>query len=178
MRPVIVHGGGGAISRAMAEAGLEPRFVQGRRYTDASVLAVVERVLAGRSIGGSSRKSTPLADAKWLNFQTRSVLFGEPLKLEDAAGADIDLGLVGRVTRRPRFDRGPLPPMGGPGHPVDVRTGGWPEGTSMPTRPPRRWPRALEADKLVFLSDVNGVRRDRNDPDSLVHSLTAAEAAR
>ena len=35
---------------------------------------------------------------------------------------------------------------------------------------------ALGADKLVFLSDVNGVRRDRNDPDSLVHSLTAAEA--
>ncbi|MCL4194900.1 MAG: acetylglutamate kinase, partial [Thermoguttaceae bacterium] len=34
MRPVLVHGGGAAISRAMTEAGLEPRFVQGRRYTD------------------------------------------------------------------------------------------------------------------------------------------------
>ena len=46
MRPVVVHGGGAAISRAMAEAGLEPRFVQGRRYTDDATLDIVERVLA------------------------------------------------------------------------------------------------------------------------------------
>ena len=37
---------------------------------------------------------------------------------------------------------------------------------------------ALAAEKLVYLSDVNGVRRDKNDPDSLIHSLTAAEAER
>jgi acetylglutamate kinase len=37
---------------------------------------------------------------------------------------------------------------------------------------------ALGAEKLVFLSDVNGVRRDKNDPDSLIHSLTAKEARR
>ena len=35
---------------------------------------------------------------------------------------------------------------------------------------------ALEAEKLVYLSDINGVRRDKNDPDSLIHSLTAKEA--
>ena len=35
---------------------------------------------------------------------------------------------------------------------------------------------ALEAEKLVYLSDVNGVRRDKNDPESLIHSLTAGEA--
>ena len=37
---------------------------------------------------------------------------------------------------------------------------------------------ALGAEKLVFLSDVNGVRRDKNDPDSLIHSLTAKDAGR
>ncbi|MEX2560953.1 MAG: acetylglutamate kinase, partial [Pirellulales bacterium] len=46
MRPVVVHGGGAAISRAMAEAGLEPRFIQGRRYTDGRARDIVERVLA------------------------------------------------------------------------------------------------------------------------------------
>ncbi len=46
MRPVVVHGGGAAISRAMDEAGLEPRFIQGRRYTDEATLDIVERVLA------------------------------------------------------------------------------------------------------------------------------------
>ena len=47
MRPIVVHGGGAAISRAMAEAKLEPRFIQGRRYTDDATLKIVERVLAG-----------------------------------------------------------------------------------------------------------------------------------
>ena len=47
MRPIVVHGGGAAISRAMAEAKIEPRFIQGRRYTDEATLGIVERVLAG-----------------------------------------------------------------------------------------------------------------------------------
>src|SRR5687768_13157895 len=46
MRPVVVHGGGAAISRAMDAAGIQPRFVQGRRYTDEATLEIVERVLA------------------------------------------------------------------------------------------------------------------------------------
>ena len=47
MKPVIVHGGGKAINRALAEAGIEPNFVRGRRVTDQPTLEVVERVLAG-----------------------------------------------------------------------------------------------------------------------------------
>ena len=46
MRPVVVHGGGKRISRAMDEAGIEPHFIQGRRYTDDATLEIVERVLA------------------------------------------------------------------------------------------------------------------------------------
>src|SRR6516225_1696252 len=45
MRPVLIHGGGKPIDRAMAAAGLEPRKVQGRRYTDDATLALVVRVL-------------------------------------------------------------------------------------------------------------------------------------
>src|SRR3989442_8182098 len=45
MRPVLVHGGGKPIDRAMAAAGLEPRKIQGRRYTDAPTLDIVVRVL-------------------------------------------------------------------------------------------------------------------------------------
>ena len=41
MRPVLIHGGGAAISRAMDEAGITPRFIQGRRYTDDRSLAIV-----------------------------------------------------------------------------------------------------------------------------------------
>jgi acetylglutamate kinase len=46
MRPVVVHGGGKAITSAMEKAGLEARWVQGRRYTDDATLAIVARVLA------------------------------------------------------------------------------------------------------------------------------------
>jgi len=46
MRPVVVHGGGAAISRAAADAGIEARFIQGRRYTDDATLKIVEQVLA------------------------------------------------------------------------------------------------------------------------------------
>jgi acetylglutamate kinase len=46
IRPVIVHGGGKAISAAMKLANLEPNFVQGRRYTDEATLQIVARVLA------------------------------------------------------------------------------------------------------------------------------------
>src|SRR5271165_3561862 len=45
MRPVLVHGGGKPIDRAMAEAGLQPRKVQGRRFTDDDTLRIVVRVL-------------------------------------------------------------------------------------------------------------------------------------
>src|SRR5437773_4724498 len=45
MRPVLVHGGGRPIDRAMTAAGLQPRKVQGRRYTDDETLAIVVRVL-------------------------------------------------------------------------------------------------------------------------------------
>src|SRR6266852_1358873 len=45
MRPVLVHGGGKAIDRAMATAGLQPRKIQGRRYTDEETLRIVVRVL-------------------------------------------------------------------------------------------------------------------------------------
>src|SRR3954465_443254 len=46
MKPVVVHGGGKAITLAMEKAGLEAKFVQGRRYTDDATLAIVARVLA------------------------------------------------------------------------------------------------------------------------------------
>ncbi len=48
MRPVIVHGGGKAITRAMSEAGIEPVWVQGRRYTDERVLTIAEHTLVNK----------------------------------------------------------------------------------------------------------------------------------
>ena len=56
MRPVLVHGGGKPIDRAMAAAGLEPRKVQGRRYTDDATLEIVVRVLLDEINAGIVRQ--------------------------------------------------------------------------------------------------------------------------
>jgi acetylglutamate kinase len=178
MRPVIVHGGGAAISRGMAEAGLEPRWVQGRRYTDDATLEIVERVLAGcvnrRIVEEIDRLG---GRAEGLNFETRNVLFGERITLNDADGADIDLGHVGRVTRVDQETieglcrRSVVPVIPSMCAAADGQKLNVNADTAATTVA-----QSLGAEKLVFLSDVNGVRRDKNDPGSLLHSLNPAQA--
>lgn len=179
MRPVIVHGGGKAISQAMAEAGIEPRFVQGRRVTDDATLAIVEKVLAEET---NERLAQQIEDyggrAMNLNFCSTNVLFGRPLQLPGDDGEPIDLGHVGEVTRVERSVieklcyAGQVPVI--PSMCLDESTGqklnvnADTAATAVAV--------ALGAEKLVFLSDVNGVRIDKRDPNTLLHSLTAGQA--
>ncbi len=178
MKPVLVHGGGPAINRAMADAGLEPTFVQGRRYTDAATLAIVERVLAGEVNEDLANRIRVLGgNAQSLNFHTKNVLFGERMQLADKDGSAVDLGYVGTVTRvdceaiEEVCRSGSVPVI--PSMCIDengqkYNVNGDTAATAVA--------QALEAEKLVYLSDINGVRRDKDDPDSLIHSLTAPEA--
>lgn len=180
MRPVLVHGGGAAISRAMNEAGLQPRWVQGRRYTDESTLAIVERVLAGDINRALVRQIEELGGAaRSLNFETTNVLYGEKTTLEGAGGEAIDLGFVGRVTRVDRVAieqlcmAGVVPVI--PSMCIDAK--GQKYNVNADTAA-TAVAQTLNAEKLVFLSDVNGVRRDKNNPDTRIDSLTADEARR
>ena len=122
MRPVVVHGGGAAISRAMDEAGLEPRFIQGRRYTDDATRDIVERVLAYETNEQIAARIEELGGrAVPLNFRTTNVLFGEKLQLDGEDGEPIDLGHVGTVTRVDRtHDREPVLRRISAGDPLDV----------------------------------------------------------
>ena len=178
MHPVIVHGGGAAISRAMTAAGLQPRFVQGRRYTDDATLEIVEQVLAYETAEGLAQQIQDLGgQAKALNFRSVNVLFGERLQLDGPDGQPVDLGHVGTVTRvdgetirRLSFE-GVVPVipsmcLSSSGERLNVNADTAATAVAQ----------ALGAEKLVYLSDVNGVRRDKNDPDSLIHSLTAEQA--
>jgi acetylglutamate kinase len=178
MRPVIVHGGGAAISRAMNAAGLQPQFVQGRRYTDDATLKIVEEILAYQTSEGISRQIRDLGgEAQSLNFHTVNVLFGERLKLTGPDGQSLDLGHVGTVTRvdgdtiRGLFRQNVIPVipsmcMGKDGQKYNVNADTAATAVAQ----------ELRAEKLVYLSDVNGVRRSKDDPDSLIDSLTAEEA--
>src|SRR5262249_38067137 len=96
LRPILVHGGGKPIDRAMAAAGLKPRKVLGWRVTDDETLAIVVRVLCDeinatvvaqiRQLGGR---------AVGLHGGSLQCLFGEQQLLEEPGGQRIDLGQVG-----------------------------------------------------------------------------------
>ena len=95
---VLVHGGGKPIDRAMAETGITPRKVAGRRYTDDATLEIVVRVLQAISrdlvarLGALGARATTYADAP--SFP----LAGERLMLPGLDLEPIDLGRVGKVT--------------------------------------------------------------------------------
>ncbi|MBN1394433.1 MAG: acetylglutamate kinase [Pirellulales bacterium] len=180
MRPVVVHGGGPAINRAMAEAGLRPQFVHGRRYTDAKTMALVERVLAGQIGPDIARRINELGgQARALTFPASNVLFGETASILDERGKPLDLGLVGDVARVDRESilglchNGVVPVIPS----ICVAEDGRRLNVNADTAA-MAVAQALEAEKLVFLSDINGVRREKNEPDSLIHSLSAEEAER
>ncbi|MEX2186813.1 MAG: acetylglutamate kinase [Pirellulales bacterium] len=178
MRPVVVHGGGAAISREMQEAGIEPRFIQGRRYTDEATRDIVERVLAYETNEALAARIEEMGGrAQPLNFRTTNVLSGHRLALPDVDGSSVDLGYVGYVTKvdRTTIDNlcyaGQVPVipsmcLGDGGEKLNVNADTAATAVAQ----------ALGAEKLMYLSDVNGVRRDKNDAASLIHSLTDVEA--
>jgi acetylglutamate kinase len=178
MKPVIVHGGGPSINRAMDQAGIQPQWIKGRRVTDQKTLEIVEKALAGEVTAFLTNEIERLGGrAVNLNFAGQSnVLFGEKLLLEED-GEKIDLGFVGHVTRVDRnviesvtyANQVPVIPSmcideNGQKYNVNADTAAMAVAQS------------LGAEKLVFLSDVNGVRRDKKDPNTIIHSLTAVEA--
>jgi acetylglutamate kinase len=99
IQPIIVHGGGKAITEAMNEAGLEPVWVQGLRYTDERTLTIAEHTLV-------HKVNIPICETlkelgcypTGLHSLSSCVLFAETLRLKGEDGRKIDVGLVGQIT--------------------------------------------------------------------------------
>jgi len=178
MRPVVIHGGGPSINKAMEAAKITPTWIKGRRVTDAKTLAIVEQTL-GYDLNKQLTEEIERLGGRAinLNFQTTNVLFGEKLLLEEPDSEPIDLGFVGQVTRVDRqtieswtyTEQIPVIPsmcidQHGQKYNVNADTAAMAVAE------------ALGAEKLIFISDVNGVRRDKDDPSSVIHSMTADEA--
>ena len=174
MKPLIVHGGGKAISNAMEERGLEVQFVQGRRYTDQRTLTVVEHVLCNE-INRHIVSVIESLGAKAMGLHTLSsdVLFGRKLFLEAADGRKIDLGLVGHVTSvnaellAPLYDAGTVPVLA----PLARDKTGTKLNCNADTAA-GEVAAAVKAEKLVVVSDTHGIRLDPDDPESLAEALT------
>jgi acetylglutamate kinase len=176
IHPVVVHGGGKAISRAMEEAGLAPRWVEGLRYTGPEELRIVEDVLAtdvNRRIVHHLRQAG--AKAEGLTSKGRCPLRAEPTTSPGGG----DLGLVGRVTRadglllRGLCDLGTVPvvaplALGPQEQKLNCNAD---EAASAVAR-------ELEAEKLVNVSDTHGIRERADDEASLLSHLSETDAQR
>lgn len=176
LRPVIVHGGGKAISQRMKESGLQPVFLRGLRVTDERTIEIVEQVL-NQEINPRMVELLEAFDAHARGLHGEDILRVERHTETDAAsGERLDWGYVGYVTEvdtapiRAYLDAGLTPlltPLGrGPERKVyNVNADDVASAVA----------RALKARKLVFLSDVPGLLRDPRDPASLISSLPVSE---
>jgi acetylglutamate kinase len=174
MRPVVVHGGGKAITFAMEKAGLEARFVQGRRFTDDATLEIVARVLAEEINVDIVRHITKYGGrAMGLHHRSTQCLFGQKLMLQDPKVGEVDLGRVGEVTDvevatiENACLAGIVPVLPSLAEDDDGNLLNVNADTAAAAVA-----RALKAEKLVFLTDTPGILMDRSEPESLIRGLT------
>ncbi len=179
LRPVVVHGGGKAITVAMEQAGLKPHFVQGRRFTDEPTLAIVARVLAEEINADIERHINKFGGrASGLHHKTHQCLFGRKLWLENGPEGRIDLGRVGEVKAVdvPPIENlclaGVVPVL--PSLAEDQEAEGQLLNVNADTAA-AAVAQALQAEKLVFLTDTAGILADKSEPGSLIRGLTPTE---
>jgi len=175
INPVLIHGGGKAISQRMRDAGQKPRFVNGLRVTDAEAIAIVQDVL-DNAINPDITARIVKFGGTATGIHGRTCLVGRRLPPQDEGGTKVDLGFVGEV--------------------IDVHTGAIEEAVRREVVPVIS-PLAQDADgvvyninadiaaasiagrlkaaKMIYISDVPGLMRDPNDRESLIPSVTRAQ---
>lgn len=177
LNPVVVHGGGKAISKAMLEAGLEARFVNGLRVTTPEAIDIVERTLSGtinpglvemmRSVGG-----------KAVGIPGTNVFVGEKLMEKDAEGNSVDIGMVGRVIgcRLARVEEALALELTPVISPLARELGTRQSLNVNADLAAAALARELKPVKLVYISDVPGLMRDPGDPTTIIKSINRKEA--
>ena len=170
IRPVLVHGGGPQVDLEMAKAGIEVKRVDGLRVTDAETLDIVRMVLVGktnRDLVAAINALEPVAIG----------VAGEDGRLLEVEPVDERLGFVGRVTKvrgdllHDFHDDGLIPIVSTVGadataQPYNINADDAARAIAV----------AMKAEKIIYLTGTAGLLEDPDDPASLVHRLTAAEA--
>ncbi len=168
IRPVIVHGGGPQISKAMGQAGIEPQWIEGLRVTDAETIRVVQATLAGEINPDIVR----LINAHGAVAAGLSGLDGN---LFEASARDSRLGFVGDVHAvNPGLlnglqEQGYVPVVAPLARGGDGLTYNLNADTAAGALAA-----ALGAQKLIYLTDVEGLYRDLGDEDTLISRLDVA----
>jgi acetylglutamate kinase len=178
MLPVLVHGGGKAISRGMKAEGIEPRFVKGHRVTCERSIGVVERVVK-EEVNAMIVKQLRDMGARAEGVDGNTILqVTRKTETDPDSGANLDWGFVGipgevnTAPLRALLDRETIPVITPLGYGPDGRVHNVNADTAAAAIA-----KALKARKLAYLSDVPGLLRDPDDPDSLIATLRAGEEA-
>lgn len=177
INPIVVHGGGKAISAAMEKSGIEAKFIHGQRYTSDEAIDIVSLVLSNeinphlvrliRDFGG-----------KAVGIPGTDIFLGEKMKQVGADGQAIDLGRVGEVIgcQLAHMDSAhnagivpvisPLASELATGKPLNINA----------DLAAAALAKELRVSKLVYLSDVPGLLRDPKDQSSLIRSINRTQA--
>lgn len=181
IRPVVVHGGGPEINTMLKKVGKESHFIRGLRVTDEETMEIAAMVLVGklnteivsllnhfggRAVGLSGKDAQLLQAVK------------KPLKVQNTQGEyeDVDLGFVGEIEHvspgiiKSLLDQGYIPVISPLAGGVDGESYNINADTAA-----GKIAEALEADKFLLLTDVRGVLKDVNNPESLISVIKQEE---
>ena len=171
IKPVIVHGGGPHISAAMGQQGIEPQWIEGFRVTDEHTMRVVQATLVGEINPDIVRLVNN-------HGSVAAGVSGIDANLFVAVPEDERLGVVGRITE---VNTGLIEGLQGQEYvPVVAPIARGVDGASYNVNADiaaSALATALGAQKLVYLTDVEGLYRDLGDRDSLISRITTPELA-
>ena len=171
-KPVVVHGGGKDINKALEIVGIEPQFKDGLRVTDEETMEVVQEVLVVK-VNKSLVTELCLQGINAVGVCGKDSGF---MKVKKATPNGLDLGLVGEVTEVDTTLINTL--LDNDFVPVISTVGVDEEGNSYNVNADYAAVAvagALNAEKLVFITDVAGVMRDVNNPNSVISTTNTAE---
>jgi acetylglutamate kinase len=177
--PIVVHGGGKAITRAMEKAGLKAEFVQGQRVTSEATAKIVDDVLS-REINPEIVKTINARGGRAIGFAGPDIFKCRKLWLDDQEnpGKKIDIGYVGEVVE---VNAAPLKESIWCGFtPVISPTARGEDGKIYNCNADvaaAQTAIALKARRLVFMSDVPGLLNDPKRPDSVISHLKTSEVS-
>ncbi len=171
-KPIIVHGGGKEISRWVGKVGMEPVFVNGLRKTDEETMEIAEMVL-----NKVNKSLVKLVQELGVNAIGISGKDGGLLKVQKKLSNGEDIGFVGEITEvNPKIiydllEKDFLPIVCPIGMDDEYNTYNINADDAACAIA-----RAVSAEKLAFLTDIEGVYKDPNDSNSLISELTVSEA--
>ena len=177
MKPLIVHGGGPEISKSMDKLGKESKFIKGLRVTDEETMEIIEMVLVGK-ISTEIVSELIKHDGKAISLSGKdsSLIFAHKKGASKIDEEIVDLGLVGEVDcvntdlLNMFLENDFIPVIS----PVGIAE----DGTSLNLNADTaagEVASAVDAEKLIILTDVPGVLRDPSDPTSLIQKIRVDE---